>query len=273
MAGRVSVLVGTGNDIGLAIAQDCLERGHSLLVVDTSRKRADAIEDALDGPVLVQNPEKLDARTLGNSAKAAQENFGRIDQVIHIPPIPKRDELDTLDPSVLERKLGAAGLAATTLLKVFSDVMVEQEPYDDGEIRRQPQLGAMTFVLSMTSVMADPWRFSECVLQSSMIGIMRAGAIALAEKRIRVNAVAAVRPRAERRLEANDDNDTDSENGSHHMREGHWLRSRTPLGRAALADEIARTVRFLNSDDAGSITGETLRVDGGRSALNGVISE
>lgn len=273
MAGRVSVIIGTGNDIGLAIAQDCLERGHSVLVADTSRKRADALEAALDGPILVRHDDAFDGLTLSNYSKEALQSFGRVDQVIYIPPIPKRDDLSTLDPSALGRKLSTSAVAATTLLQVFSDIMAEQDPYDDGEIRRQAQSGAITFVLSMTSLLSDPWRVSECVLQSSMIGIVRTGAVALAARHIRVNAIAAVRPRAERRLETNGDEQEPGEKDINHQREGQWLRARTPLGRAALADEIARTVRFLNSDDAGFITGETLRVDGGRSALNGVISD
>lgn len=37
----------------------------------------------------------------------------------------------------------------------------------------------------------------------------------------------------------------------------------TPLGRIALPDEIAGTVAFLLGPDAGYITGQTIRVDGG----------
>jgi 3-oxoacyl-[acyl-carrier protein] reductase len=36
-----------------------------------------------------------------------------------------------------------------------------------------------------------------------------------------------------------------------------------PLGRFASADEVARVVRFLASDDAGYITGAVIPVDGG----------
>jgi NAD(P)-dependent dehydrogenase (short-subunit alcohol dehydrogenase family) len=68
---------------------------------------------------------------------------------------------------------------------------------------------------------------------------------------IRVNAVSAIRPRAEK-------NEL-------------WLKARTPLKRAALADEIAEAVGFLASPGAAIITGETLIMDGGRLQLGGTL--
>ena len=49
------------------------------------------------------------------------------------------------------------------------------------------------------------------------------------------------------------------------------MRTRTPLGRIAQADEIARVAVFLASDDASYVTGTTIYADGGRLALNGVM--
>lgn len=42
-----------------------------------------------------------------------------------------------------------------------------------------------------------------------------------------------------------------------------WFVSRTPVGRNGTPADIAAVVRFLSSDDAGFITGETIVVDGG----------
>ncbi len=41
------------------------------------------------------------------------------------------------------------------------------------------------------------------------------------------------------------------------------LRARIPLGRLGSADDVARTVRFLASEDAAYITGQVIHVNGG----------
>jgi glucose 1-dehydrogenase len=47
---------------------------------------------------------------------------------------------------------------------------------------------------------------------------------------------------------------------------------RTPLGRIAEADEIARVAVFLASEEASYVTGTTIYADGGRLALNGIMA-
>jgi len=113
------------------------------------------------------------------------------------------------------------------------------------------QSGTVTFVLSMSARLASPGRFAESISQAAIEAVVQASAVELAEARIRVNAISAIRPRAE------DDEP--------------WLKIRTPLGRAALADEIAEAVGFLASPGAAIITGETLIMDGGRLQLGGTL--
>jgi NAD(P)-dependent dehydrogenase (short-subunit alcohol dehydrogenase family) len=44
--------------------------------------------------------------------------------------------------------------------------------------------------------------------------------------------------------------------------------ARTPLGRFAAPEEMAHAAVFLAGDDSSFMTGESMRVDGGRCALN-----
>jgi NAD(P)-dependent dehydrogenase (short-subunit alcohol dehydrogenase family) len=42
-----------------------------------------------------------------------------------------------------------------------------------------------------------------------------------------------------------------------------WMRSRTPMGRAGVLDELVGPLLFLASDASSFVTGQTLAVDGG----------
>ena len=80
--------------------------------------------------------------------------------------------------------------------------------------------------------------------------LTKVAAVELAPRKIRVNCVAPGAVEIERtRLEVDD-------------YAGTWG-AVTPLGRVGQPEDIARTVRFLASDDSAFITGQTIWVDGG----------
>jgi NAD(P)-dependent dehydrogenase (short-subunit alcohol dehydrogenase family) len=80
--------------------------------------------------------------------------------------------------------------------------------------------------------------------------LTKVAAVELAPRRIRVNCVAPGAVEVERtKLEVDD-------------YAGTWG-AVTPLGRVGQPEDIARTVRFLASDDSAFITGQTIWVDGG----------
>ena len=88
----------------------------------------------------------------------------------------------------------------------------------------------------------------------------RSLAVALAPRRIRVNAVAFGSLLSASLVDA--------------MREHEEFRdtiiAHTPLGRIASPGELAETVQYLASDSSAFITGQVLTVDGGRSLLDPV---
>ncbi|HOZ65325.1 MAG TPA: SDR family oxidoreductase, partial [Burkholderiaceae bacterium] len=88
--------------------------------------------------------------------------------------------------------------------------------------------------------------------------LTRAMALALADKGIRVNAVAPgtiATALAEKAVLTSDE-------------ARNKIMSRTPMRRLGLPEEIADVVAWLASDAASYVTGEIVTVDGGRMALN-----
>ena len=107
--------------------------------------------------------------------------------------------------------------------------------------------------LGLAAQQVNEGDFADAVVQHSILGAMRAAAVDLAPMGIRVNAICALRPRAES--------------------EEPWLKKRTPFGRASLADEIAEAALYLSLAKSAIITGETLVMDGGRGRLSGIIDD
>ena len=117
--------------------------------------------------------------------------------------------------------------------------------------------GAVVNVSSVTGVRAFPGVLSYCASKAAVDQLTRCTALELAEHGIRVNAVnpGVVVTELHRR------GGMDAE-----RYEAFLAHSCTthPLGRVGQADEVARLILFLGSDDAGWITGVTMPVDGGR---------
>lgn len=99
------------------------------------------------------------------------------------------------------------------------------------------------------------------------VGITRATAIDHASDQIRINAVCpglVETPMIEARRKQEQDRAADS------VTPRSWQAApmyNTPIGRLALAEEVADTCIFLSSPMASHITASTITVDGGRSAV------
>lgn len=113
--------------------------------------------------------------------------------------------------------------------------------------------GAIVSIASTAAFVGIPGRGPYCAAKAGILGLTRAMALETAPARIRVNAVAPGYTRTKLVEQGLKD-------GS--MRED-WMMERVPLGRMAEPAEIAGVVRFLASDEARYITGQTIVADGG----------
>lgn len=113
--------------------------------------------------------------------------------------------------------------------------------------------GAIVSVASVAGFVGLPGRSPYSAAKAGIMSMTRVVAVECAEAGIRVNAVAPGFTRTaiiEQGLR----------DGS--LRED-WMVGEVPMRRLADPTEIARAIRFLASDDASYITGQTLIVDGG----------
>lgn len=251
MGTPVTAILGLGREVGDAVARRFNELGHNVLAADSSGDRLLTAKNAMPEEVLLHLGDLHTRLGLRNAVAAAVEGFGRIDNIVVIPSIEQPDSLHDFSEEKFDKALSKTIRGAAQSLKVFAERIAEQADLPTAGVERIRQRGTVTFVLSYSALATMPGRFTESVTQAGVIGVVRAGSLDLAEAGIRVNAIAAIRPREEK-----------MEN---------WTSRRTPLGRAALADEIADAAAFLASPEAAIITGEVLRLDGGRQGLAGIL--
>lgn len=252
MGDYVTSVLGLGRDIGDALARRFSENGHLVLAADPSSERIAAARNALPDEIAFYHGELHSRLGLLNAFTATAEAFGRVDNAVIVADVEEKDGLLDFTQERLEKALARSARGAALALRVFAERLLEQEDLPAAGVERRAQKGTVTFVLSYAALANVPGHFSASVSQSAILGVMRAGALELAEHAIRVNAIIAVQARDEAAAP--------------------WLATRTPLGRAALADEIADAARFLASPEAAFITGQTLVLDGGRSTLSGVLA-
>lgn len=250
MAHPVTIILGLGQEVGQAVARRFFELGHNVVAADADRDRTDRAERELPDKIRVLHTDTDATLGLRNCFAVAEEAFERIDNLIVIPRIPGDDRLSELDTDNFAETMTAATNGAMLAAKLFAERLAEREDEVIARAEQARQRGTVTFVLSEAVYASQPGRFTATAAQGAVAAVMRAASIELAPEAIRVNAIAAIRPRSE----------TDE-----------WLKLRTPLGRPALADEIAEAAQYLSSQGAAIVTGETLVLDGGRARLTGIL--
>lgn len=258
IAGKTAIVTGAAHGVGLAIARRFVDEGARVVLVDMD-------EDALhreagdlageDGPVRLFAGDLRERLTITNLMSLTADAFDRIDILVNAArQVTVTDPLNPDDHSVemlLEQNL----MTALHLSQAAAKRMIRQgEGADDAEA----SLGAIINLSSIAARRTHPELLAYSVSCAALDQMTRSMAVALAPRRIRVNAVAygSIMSDAVRGL----------------LREREGLRaeivSHTPLARIASPTEVSDAVQYLASDASGFVTGQVITVDGGRTLID-----
>ena len=246
LEGKVAVISGGASGIGRALAVayaragahtvvgffpgDPHDVGETVAAVERENGRCRAVE--------------LDVRSFEQTeriAQAALDTFGRLDIAVAAAGILRRQSIADMTDSAWDDMLT---VDLSGVMRVFRSCAA-----------RMTRAGAM---VATSSIAGGVYGWEDhshyAAAKAGVLGLCRSLAVELAPRGIRVNAV------IPGLIESPQSLDSVNSLGPEGLRQAGKI---IPAGRVGTVDEAARAIRFLTSDDAAYVTGQSLIVDGG----------
>ncbi|MCU6712313.1 3-oxoacyl-[acyl-carrier-protein] reductase [Paenibacillus sp. J5C_2022] len=242
LEGKKALVTGASRGIGRAIAVALAEAGADV-AVNYSGSEAAAGEtavavEALGRQAILVKANVGKAEECEAMVKEVLGKFGSIDILVNNAGITR----DNLIMRMKEEEFDQ--VIETNLKGVFNGIKAVTRPM------MKQRSGRIVNISSVVGVLGNAGQANYVAAKAGVIGLTKSSALELASRGITVNCV------APGFIETDMTDKLPQE-----MRES--LSTRIPLARLGAAGDIAAAVRFLASDAASYMTGQTIHVDGG----------
>ncbi len=253
LEGKVAVVTGAAQGIGLACVRRMAADGAKVVLADVDEKAGiQATSDLADAgfEILFVPCDVSERLEVCNMVKTAVETFGAVDILINNAGIVHGADFLDLEEEDFDRVLRINLKGSFLTGKVVAKQMVRQ--IEDGG-----DPGVIINMSSVNAVFAIANQVPYSVSKGGINQLTKVMALSLAPYGIRVNGIGpgSIMTRMLDRVV----NDHEAQRN---------VLSRTPLGRIGDPEEIAGIAAFLASKDASYVTGQTIYADGGRLGLN-----
>ncbi|TCM98935.1 3-oxoacyl-[acyl-carrier-protein] reductase [Paenibacillus sp. BK033] len=242
LEGKKALVTGASRGIGRAIAVALAEAGADV-AINYSGSEASAAETAKAVEAFGRRAIILKAN-VGKSVefeamvKEVVDQFGSIDILVNNAGITR----DNLIMRMKEEEFDQ--VIETNLKGVFNGIKAVTRPM------MKQRSGRIINISSVVGVLGNPGQSNYVAAKAGVIGLTKSSARELASRGITVNCIAPGFIQTDM-----------TDKLSSEMKES--LSSQIPLARLGASEDIAAAVRFLASDAASYMTGQTVHIDGG----------
>lgn len=239
---QTAIVTGGSRGIGRAVAVRLAKDGMNLVI--NYRGNSAAAEETermcreLGAEVLLVQGDVSRAEDCEKLAAQAKEAFGRVDVLVNNAGITRDGLLARMTEEDFRAVLDVNLVGPWNMMKAVNRIMMKQ------------RYGRIVNLSSVTGLMGNMGQTNYAAAKAGILGMTKSYAREVASRGITVNAVAPGFI------------DTDMTEA---MPEGakDKIIIGIPMGRTGKPEDVAEAVAFLASEQAGYITGEVLRVDGG----------
>ncbi|MGR9050187.1 3-oxoacyl-[acyl-carrier-protein] reductase [Halobacillus faecis] len=239
---QVALVTGASRGIGKAIALELAAQGAKVAVnYAGSEDKAEAVVQEIheQGGVAIKIQANVSKdEDVKRMVKTVVDEFGRLDILVNNAGITKDNLLMRMKEEEFDSVIDTNLKGVFLCTKGVTRQMMKQK------------YGRIINVASIVGVSGNPGQANYVAAKAGVIGMTKSNAKELAARNIQVNAVAPG-------YIATDMTDSLTDEQREQML------ALIPLKRLGEGQDVARVVRFLASEDAAYMTGQTLHVDGG----------
>jgi meso-butanediol dehydrogenase/(S,S)-butanediol dehydrogenase/diacetyl reductase len=244
LEGKVAVITGGGQGIGLGISQTLLAAGAEILVAQRNPLPT-ALANQKNVKLIEADLSQADSYAL--IANAAKQIHGKIDILINNAGFMFEKTIDDMRLEDWNEMLAVNLTAPVFLCKALLPLL------------RKNKGGSIINIGSIEGLAANPEHSAYCASKGGVHALTKAMAVDLGKDNIRVNAIA---PGWIRSALSDDyinaqPNPQAAWDGLHRMH---------PAGRVGEPDDVGKLAVYLAGDDSEFITGQVIVIDGGRTS-------
>ena len=252
LEGKVAIITGAGQGIGLGYAERFLAEGAKVVVAEVDETRAKAAMDELDGKgtfIFVQT-DISDPDSAESCAKATAAEFGTVDVLINNAAI--YHDIDNTDTSFeyLQKIMSVNQHGAWLMGRAVAPYMVEQRW---GRVINQSSGAAYMYTMAPPGEFHEVGAFTYSQTKWGIVGLTKFLAGQLGQYNVTVNCIApgVTMTEATRKIVPEEYIST--------------IPMMSAMKRTLEPEHLAGAAVFFASDDAELVTGQVLCVDGGTS--------